>query len=267
MPSFLPGPIAFLTIICFDNSAHRGLPPPNSVAPIFSGARANPTQPFLSHRFPFRRVISREPTGGSSPGSLGFSSSDQPSASTLRQDLSSPCSLDGDQRGASADRHLQGGSCAPPSPPHSARRVLDVLSDRPVLQEKDKLVNDVMRYVLFKTHQASGCPIKREELTGVVTKNYRQRALPTLVINEARDRLAATFGYEMRELQRTRAPSTRAGRASQPQGKASSYYFFLFSLHRSCSATTSPGHKTRLFQKFCRYRCYLGSRKVNWYIR
>ena len=122
-------------------------------------------------------------------------------------------------------------SCAPPSSLQSARYVFDVSSDRPVLQEKDKLVQEVTRYVLFKTHQTSGCPIKREELTGIVTKNYRQRGLPTLIINESRDRLAATFGYEMRELQRTRAPSTRAGRASQPQGKASSYYFFLSHPH------------------------------------
>ncbi|XP_062187512.1 uncharacterized protein LOC133890904 [Phragmites australis] len=84
-------------------------------------------------------------------------------------------------------------------------------------EEKDKLVAEVMRYVLFKTHQTSGCPIKREELTGIVTKNYRQRALPALVIKDARDRLAATFGYEMRELQRIRAPSTRSGRSSQTQ--------------------------------------------------
>lgn len=75
-----------------------------------------------------------------------------------------------------------------------------------------------MRHVLFKTHQTTGCPIKREELTQIVTKNYRQRALPALVIKEAGDRLAATFGYEMRELQRTRAPSTRSGRPSQQQG-------------------------------------------------
>ncbi|XP_039796869.1 melanoma-associated antigen 1-like [Panicum virgatum] len=96
-------------------------------------------------------------------------------------------------------------------------------------EEKDKLVQEVTRYVLFKTHQTSGCPIKREELTGIVTKNYRQRALPTLVINEARDRLAATFGYEMRELQRTRAPSTRAGRASQPQVNAEAKSYVLVS--------------------------------------
>ncbi|OEL22393.1 hypothetical protein BAE44_0016587 [Dichanthelium oligosanthes] len=41
-----------------------------------------------------------------------------------------------------------------------------------------------------------------QELTRIVTKNYSQPALPTLVINEARDRLASvatTFRYEMGE--------------------------------------------------------------------
>ncbi|XBJ01274.1 hypothetical protein VPH35_020950 [Triticum aestivum] len=84
-------------------------------------------------------------------------------------------------------------------------------------EEKDKLVAEVMRYALFKTHQNSGCPIKREELTQIITKNYRQRALPALVIKETGDRLAATFGYEMRELQRTRSTSTRSGRPSSQQ--------------------------------------------------
>ncbi|PIA36325.1 hypothetical protein AQUCO_03400314v1 [Aquilegia coerulea] len=74
-------------------------------------------------------------------------------------------------------------------------------------EEKDKLVSEVVRYMLFKSHQNSGCPIKREELTQIVTKNYRQRALPTLVINEAKEKLSSIFGYEMKELQRAR-PST-----------------------------------------------------------
>ncbi|CAN6203023.1 unnamed protein product [Urochloa humidicola] len=107
-------------------------------------------------------------------------------------------------------------------------------------EEKDKLVAEVMRYMLFKTHQTSGCPIKREELTGIVTKNYRQRALPTLVINEARDRFAAILGYEMRELLRTRAPSTRGGRQSQAQQvNAEAKSYILVSkidpeIYRSC---------------------------------
>lgn len=77
------------------------------------------------------------------------------------------------------------------------------------LQEKDKLVAEMVRYVLFRTHQSSGCPIKREELTQLVTKNYRQRSLPALVINEAISKLSDIFGYEMKEIQRSRSSLKR----------------------------------------------------------
>ncbi|KDO80977.1 hypothetical protein CISIN_1g039544mg [Citrus sinensis] len=65
-------------------------------------------------------------------------------------------------------------------------------------EEIDKLVAEVVRYVLFKTHQNSGCPIKREELVQLVTKNYSQRALPAHVINAAKEKLSNAFGYELR---------------------------------------------------------------------
>lgn len=74
----------------------------------------------------------------------------------------------------------------------------------------------MIRYVLFKTHQSSGCPIRREDLTQIVTKNYHQRSLPTLVINEAREKLSSIFGFDMKELNRMRPSSNRAAaRASQ----------------------------------------------------
>ncbi|XP_073139114.1 uncharacterized protein [Henckelia pumila] len=76
--------------------------------------------------------------------------------------------------------------------------------------EKDKLVGEVIRYILFKSEQTSGCPIKRDELTQLITgKYYRQRNLPAFVINEAKAKLSLIFGYEMRELQRSR-PSVSA---------------------------------------------------------
>uniref|UniRef100_A0A5B6Z8E1 Putative melanoma-associated antigen 8 isoform X2 n=1 Tax=Davidia involucrata TaxID=16924 RepID=A0A5B6Z8E1_DAVIN len=91
-------------------------------------------------------------------------------------------------------------------------------------EEKDKLIAEVIRYVLFKTHQNAGCPIKRDELTQLITKNYRQRALPAFVINEARAKLSSIFGYEMRELQRSRPSSTNQGRSSQQSvAEAKSY--------------------------------------------
>lgn len=86
----------------------------------------------------------------------------------------------------------------------------------------------MIRYVLFKTHQSSGCPIRREELTQIVTKNYHQRSLPTLVINEARGKLSSIFGFEMKELNRMRPSSNRsAARASQQ----SELLLFYIKLH------------------------------------
>lgn len=91
-------------------------------------------------------------------------------------------------------------------------------------EEVDKLIAEVIRYVLFKTHQTSGCPIKREELTQLITKSYRQWGLPTLVIDKAREKLSSIFGYEMKELQRCR-PSTNSAHSSQSSvGDAKSYY-------------------------------------------
>ncbi|XP_050236836.1 uncharacterized protein LOC126686691 [Mercurialis annua] len=86
-------------------------------------------------------------------------------------------------------------------------------------EEKDKLVAEVIRYVLFKTHHNSGCPIKRDELTQIVTKNYRQRLLPALVINEAISKLSSIFGFEMRELQRSR-PSSNTQQPSVSDAKS-----------------------------------------------
>ncbi|XP_018684137.2 uncharacterized protein LOC103992237 isoform X1 [Musa acuminata AAA Group] len=97
-------------------------------------------------------------------------------------------------------------------------------------EEKDKLVGEVIRFVLFKTHQNSGCPIKREELTQLITKNYRQRSLPALVINEAREKISNIFGYEMKELQRSRPASNKQGRAPQQSAVEAKSYIVLSQL-------------------------------------
>ncbi|KAK7272721.1 hypothetical protein RJT34_29517 [Clitoria ternatea] len=97
-------------------------------------------------------------------------------------------------------------------------------------EEKDKLVGEVIRYMLFKTHQNSGCPIKREELTQLITKNYHQRNLPTFVINEAKEKLSSIFGYEMRELQRALPSSKTQGRLSQQNVVEAKSYILISQL-------------------------------------
>jgi len=113
---------------------------------------------------------------------------------------------------------------------------------RVVFQEKDKLVGEVIRYMLFKTYHNSGCPIKREELTQIVTKNYHQRNLPTFVINEAKDELSKVFGYEMKELQRAHPSSKAQTRLSQQSEhfafSSSLFNLFMVPLGYSFSTTT-----------------------------
>ncbi|KAL9142140.1 hypothetical protein ABFS82_14G149100 [Erythranthe guttata] len=94
--------------------------------------------------------------------------------------------------------------------------------------EKDKLIGEVIRYILFKTEQSSGCPIRREDLTQLITsKGYKQRNLPAFVINEAKSKLSSIFGYELRELHRSRpsasSKSTRASQSHLSTGDAKSY--------------------------------------------
>ncbi|CAA0266382.1 putative MAGE domain, melanoma-associated antigen [Arabidopsis thaliana] len=96
-------------------------------------------------------------------------------------------------------------------------------------EETDKLVSEVIRFILFKFHQSSGTPIKREDLTQIVTKNYRQRNLATHVINEAKKKLSNVFGYDLKELQRARASSTGQSRLPQSQSSVDSKSYVLVS--------------------------------------
>ncbi|KAE8690408.1 RNA-binding protein 40-like [Hibiscus syriacus] len=97
-------------------------------------------------------------------------------------------------------------------------------------EEKDKLVAEVIRYILFKTHQNSGRPIKREELSQLVTKNYRHFSLPAYIINQAKEKLSSIFGYELRELQRSRPSSTNQSLLSQQSGIDAKSYVIISQL-------------------------------------
>lgn len=85
----------------------------------------------------------------------------------------------------------------------------------------------MIRYVLFKSHQNSGCPIKRDELTQLVTKNYPNRSLPAFVLNKAFNKLSTIFGYDVKELQRVRPSSTNQARASQSERLLLMNLFFI----------------------------------------
>nr|KAJ0210933.1 hypothetical protein LSAT_V11C400214770 [Lactuca sativa] len=87
----------------------------------------------------------------------------------------------------------------------------------------DKLVAEVIRYILFKTHQHFRCPIKRDELSQLITKNYHHRSLPNLVLNKATAKLSTIFGYNLMELQRSCPSSNNQARSSQSSTDIKSY--------------------------------------------
>ncbi len=49
----------------------------------------------------------------------------------------------------------------------------------------DKLTAEVVRYMLFKAHKQPDVPVKREELTRLVTDNHPNRSYPGVVISNA----------------------------------------------------------------------------------
>lgn len=117
-------------------------------------------------------------------------------------------------------------------------------------EEKDKLVAEVIRYVLFKTENNNGCPIKREELTLIITKrNYRQRNLPAYIIDEARSKLSSIFGYEMRELQRIRSSANQGRATASQQSAADSKSYVIISklppdIYKKCVENVNTLHVT-----------------------
>lgn len=98
------------------------------------------------------------------------------------------------------------------------------------------LVADVVRHVLFKSHQTHAAPIKPDDITAILKgKGYSVRGLPALVTALAQERLARTFGLHLKEVKRLAKRKTKATR-SAPAGDASQVasvtgtYFVLESL-------------------------------------
>ncbi|KAH7290726.1 hypothetical protein KP509_30G061400 [Ceratopteris richardii] len=73
-----------------------------------------------------------------------------------------------------------------------------------------------MRYMLFKNHQQHGVPVRREELVQIITKTYKTRNLSNHVIQRAQEKFRDIFGFEMRELIRSRqTKNTKNPQSSQ----------------------------------------------------
>ena len=69
-------------------------------------------------------------------------------------------------------------------------------------QEKDKLVAEVMRYVLFSQHK-DGAPVQRSKISELITTlspTLKRVNLAGYVIAQAQVKFVKVFGMEMKEL-------------------------------------------------------------------
>ena len=84
-------------------------------------------------------------------------------------------------------------------------------------QELDKLVGDVMRYMLFKAGQNHSFPVARDKLTALVTKKYpKKHGLGQAVLAKAQASFATVMGMEMAELTKT----SPTGEADRPRSRS-----------------------------------------------
>ncbi|WZN61570.1 MAGE domain-containing protein [Chloropicon roscoffensis] len=102
--------------------------------------------------------------------------------------------------------HIKG-ICEEANAAIAAARGADLVSE----EELEKLVGDVMRYILFNIGKQNSQPIAREKVTALVTKKYpRKTGLSQTVLQKARHRFAHIWGMDLRELVKT----TAAGEAT-----------------------------------------------------
>ncbi|KAH9539347.1 hypothetical protein CY35_15G053400 [Sphagnum magellanicum] len=94
----------------------------------------------------------------------------------------------------------------------------------------DKLTAEVVRYMLFKAHKQPDVPVKREELTRLVTDNHPNRSYPGVVISNAQEKLKSIFGLEMVEIHRKSKTSRSKGASSQGTTTADVKVYVLRSL-------------------------------------
>lgn len=79
-----------------------------------------------------------------------------------------------------------------------------------LLQERDELVSEIIRYVLFRSYAKNGRPIAQSELSDIVNKKYpgSKKGLAAPSIKLAQSKLLEVFGMELRTISRT-APSAK----------------------------------------------------------
>jgi hypothetical protein len=104
---------------------------------------------------------------------------------------------------------------------------LDSFDAAPVItrisnEERDSLVSEVMRLMLFSQYK-DGAPVLKADIAKLLSSLSPVRGLTSYIIAKSQLKFMEIFGYEMKELERTVAKKTGANKHVVDKGA----FFFI----------------------------------------
>ncbi|KAK9862947.1 hypothetical protein WJX84_004989 [Apatococcus fuscideae] len=100
------------------------------------------------------------------------------------------------------------------------------------VEERDKVIREAMRLMLFKQHSKPDQPVRRQEIVDAInsTTLHRPSNLSSYVIKQAQRRFAEVMGLEMKEIELKVHLSQGKGKSKLGGGSSSSSAYVLRSL-------------------------------------
>jgi len=99
-------------------------------------------------------------------------------------------------------------------------------------QEKEKLVGDLMRYILFLDRQK--LPLRKDDIASKITKEYKGKDLTNSILKAAQEKFKTIFGFELIEVPKITKPrgsDRRAARNVTNKSESSKIYVLKNIMH------------------------------------
>jgi len=80
-------------------------------------------------------------------------------------------------------------------------------------QEKEKLVGDLMRYILFLDRQK--LPLRKDDIASKITKDYKGKDLTNSILKTAQEKFKTIFGFDLIEVPKITKPRGSDRRAAR----------------------------------------------------
>ena len=115
-----------------------------------------------------------------------------------------------------------------------AREALGERADALTREERDRLVSEVMRYVLFSSHRERGAPVQRAKIAEAISAlggaGGRNVRAGSYVVATAQRKFLEIFGFEMMECSRAQSKNKRPAKTTDQANAAAAKCYALKSV-------------------------------------